>query len=121
MILVDTSVWIDHLRTANPVLALALADGLVVQHPFVTAELSLGSLANRDRFLAMLGFLPPAPVVEHADILGFVTDRSLFGTGLGMVDVHLLASVAENSELRLWTLDKRLAVHADRLALSYTA
>lgn len=119
MILVDSSIWIDHLRSANAVLAVALTEGRVVQHPFVTAELALGSLARRDRFVGMLGLLPPAPVVEHAMLLGFVTEHRLFGTGLGMVDAHLLASATQGEGARLWTTDKRLGEQADRLGLSY--
>jgi len=119
MILVDSSIWIDHLRNAKAALAVALTEGRVVQHPFVTAELALGSLAQRDRFVGMLGLLPAAPVVEQAILLGFVTEHGLFGTGLGMVDAHLLASAKQAGGARLWTNDKRLAGHADRLGLSY--
>lgn len=119
MILVDTSVWIDHLRRANAALALALSEGEVCQHPFVTAELALGSLAERARFIAMLAYLPPIPVVDHNRLLAFISDHRLFGTGLGMVDAHLLASVAGESGVRLWTLDKRLFDHAKRLGRSY--
>lgn len=119
MILVDSSIWIDHLRGANAVLAVALAEGRIVQHPFVTAELALGSLAQRDRFIGMLGLLPAAPVVEQSALLGFVMQHRLFGTGLGMVDAHLLASAAHDDEARLWTKDKRLADRAGRLGLSY--
>lgn len=119
MILIDSSVWIDHLRSANAGLALALAEGRVVQHPFVTAELALGSLASRDRFVAMLGLLSPAPVVETARLLDFITNHRLFGTGLGMVDAHLLASAADMGAARLWTSDRRLAEQAERLGLLY--
>lgn len=119
MILVDSSIWIDHLRSANAALAVALAEGGVVQHPFVTAELALGSLAQRDRFVGMLGLLPPAPVVDQTMLLGFVTEQRLFGTGLGMVDAHLLASATHGEGARLWTNDRRLAEQADRLGLSY--
>lgn len=119
MILIDSSIWIDHLRGASSVLAIALADGRVVQHPFVTAELALGSLAQRDRFVAMLGLLPAAPIVEQPALLSFVTEHRLFGTGLGMVDAHLLASATHAEGARLWTNDKRLAGQAERLGLSY--
>jgi predicted nucleic acid-binding protein len=119
MILVDTSVWIDHLRRANAALALALSEGQVVQHPFVTAELALGSLSEREKFVTMLGYLPAAPVADQAALLCFVADHQLFGTGLGMVDAHLLASAADQPDLCLWTLDKRLSIHAERLGLSH--
>lgn len=117
MILVDSSVWIDHLRSADAGLALALAEGRVVQHSFVTTELALGSLAGRDRFLAMLGLLSPAPVIATEPLLNFISRHRLFGTGLGMVDAHLLASAAEMPGGRLWTSDRRLAEQAERLDL----
>lgn len=119
MILVDSSIWIDHLRNANADLALALSEGRVVQHMFVTAELALGSLSERDKFLSMLGFLPAAPVSDQDQLLLFVTEQKLFGTGLGMVDAHLLASTASQSDMKLWTLDKRLAGQAERLGLAH--
>lgn len=119
MILVDSSVWIDHLRKANADLALALSQGRVVQHIFVTAELALGSLSERDKFVSMLGLLPQAPVADQDQLLLFVTEQQLYGTGLGMVDAHLLASTASLVDMKLWTLDKRLAGQAERLGLSY--
>lgn len=119
MILVDSSIWIDHLRSANAALAVALAEGRIVQHPFVTAELALGSLAQRERFIGMLGLLPAVPPVEQSALLGFVGEHRLFGTGLGMVDAHLLAAAARVDGAGLWTNDKRLAEQADRLGLSH--
>lgn len=121
MILVDSSIWIDHLRGANSALALALAEGRVVQHPFVTAELALGSLADRDRFVQMLGLLEPAPTLDQAALLDFITEQRLFGTGLGMVDAHLLGSAARLSRAAVWTADRRLGEQAERLGLAYRA
>jgi predicted nucleic acid-binding protein len=121
MILVDTSVWIDHLRRANSALAVALSEGGVVQHQFVTAELALGSLAERERFVSMLGLLPAAPVVTQRELLTFITEHRMHGTGLGMVDAHLLASVTRLPDTTLWTLDKRLAAQATRLGLASNA
>lgn len=120
MILVDSSIWIGHLRSTDAALAVALAEGRVSQHPFVTAELALGSLANRHRFIAMLGLLPAAPVINQAVLLAFITEHRLFGTGLGMVDAHLLASASESQGARLWTADRRLAEQAERIGLSYS-
>ncbi|HMO75946.1 MAG TPA: PIN domain-containing protein [Sphingopyxis sp.] len=119
MILIDSSIWIEHLRSANAGLALALAEGQVVQHPFVTAELALGSLAARDRFVAMLDLLPAAPTVDQPALLAFISEHRLFGTGLGMVDAHLLASAAARGSARLWTGDRRLAGQAERLGFLY--
>lgn len=119
MILVDTSVWIDHLRAANAALAVALSESRVVQHPYVTAELALGSLAERQKFVTMLSCLPQAARMVEEDFLDFVTERKLHGTGLGMVDAHLLASVVGHKGVRLWTLDRRLAEQAERMGLAY--
>lgn len=121
MILVDSSIWIGHLRNTDAALALALAEGRVGQHPFVIAELALGSLSNRDRFLAMLSLLPAASVVDQTALLAFIAEHRLFGTGLGMVDAHLLASASESPGVRLWTADRRLAEQAERIGLSYTS
>jgi predicted nucleic acid-binding protein len=118
VILVDTSVWIDHLHLPDPVLALAIAEDRVIHHPFVTAELALGSLPRRSELLETLAFLPSAVVVELDEFLDFVETRRLFATGLGMVDAHLLASASAVAGTRLWTRDKRLAEQAARLHLA---
>lgn len=120
MIVVDSSVWIDHLRTSEPRLVVGLLDGTIIQHPFVTVELSLGSLSRRNEFIPMLGRLPQADIVENAVLLQFIETHEVFGTGIGLVDVHLLASVAEYEGARLWTSDKRLFVQAERLGLAFS-
>lgn len=108
MIIVDTSVWIDYLRFGNADLVSALTGGKVLQHPFVTMELALGSIAQRSQFCGMLGDLPQAPIVEHHVVLDFINTKELHGTGIGMVDVHLLASTATAKGATLWTRDRRL-------------
>lgn len=108
MILVDTSVWIDHLRRGNADLAAALEHGLVVCHPFVIGELACGNFANRAEVLALLGKLPTVSVATDAEVLMLIERRRLMGRGLGYVDAHLLASAAIGS-VTLWTLDTRLA------------
>lgn len=108
MILVDTSVWVDHLRRRNTALATRLEAGEVVCHPFVLGELCLGALKQRDQILGLLAELPMAPVVPHPDVLALVDRARLTGRGIGWVDVHLIAS-ALIGRLRLWTLDRRLA------------
>ena len=108
MILVDTSVWIDHLRRGNADLAAALDHDLVVCHPFVIGELACGNLANRTGVLALLAKLPAVPVATDAEVLLLIERRQLMGRGLGYVDAHLLASAAIGA-VTLWTLDQRLA------------
>jgi predicted nucleic acid-binding protein len=119
VIIVDSSIWIDHLRSPEPGLAMALSEGMVLQHPFVTSELALGSLANRVGIVAMLGDLPQAQILPHVTFLNFIEEARLPETGLGMVDAHLLASAAAFDTVRLWTRDKRLAREAERLDLAH--
>jgi len=107
MILVDTSVWIAHFREAGSKLAHLLSEGLVMVHPFVVGELACGNLKNRDGILSDLQALPPAVPATHEEALRLVRDRKLWGTGIGWIDAHLLAS-ALLSEAELWTLDERL-------------
>lgn len=110
MILVDTSVWIDHLHTADPVLAAALEHDEVGTHPFVIEELALGSIARRHDVLGLLADLRSFPVLRHGEVLLFVERHRLWGRGLSATDVHLLGSVVLTPGARLWTRDKRLAV-----------
>ena len=112
--LVDTSVWVDHLAGGNPALAELLEAGDVETHPFVVGELALGNLRWRDGILGYLEALPSVPPAEHAEVLHLVGDRKLAGSGLGWVDVHLLASALIGGT-RLWTLDRALAAAAARL------
>lgn len=108
MILVDTSVWIDHLRVGVPSLAKALDLGRVLMHPFVIGELACGNLANRTELLRLLGELPRAEVAALEEVLGFIEAHALMGRGIGYVDAHLLAATALEGDARLWTRDRRL-------------
>ena len=119
MILVDTSVWIDHLRKSEPALIAALEAGQVLIHPFVVGELACGNLNNRVELFSLLHDLPPAPVATDAEALGFIDRHELMGCGIGYLDVHLLASVALAGSARLWTRDKRLGTIADSLKLKF--
>lgn len=121
MILVDTSVWIDHLRRGNRALAAALEAGQVLMHPFVLGELACGTLTNRAEVLALLGKLPAAPAATESEALGFIERHSLMGRGIGYVDVHLLAATALAGSAHLWTKDKRLAATAADLQLAWPA
>jgi predicted nucleic acid-binding protein len=120
MILVDTSVWIDHLRRGHAGLADLLDQGQVVVHPFVIGEISLGNLKRRAEVLGLLAELPAAMVVPHDEVLEAVARRGLAGTGIGWTDAHLLAS-ALVERLSVWTLDRRLGAAADRLHVAWRA
>ena len=119
MILVDTSVWVDHLREGAPALAAALEQANALMHPFVLGELACGNLKKRAEVLRLLGKLPAAPIATEREALDYIERRALMGRGLGYVDVHLLASVALAGTARLWTRDKRLAAVATELKLAY--
>jgi predicted nucleic acid-binding protein len=119
VILVDTSVWIDHLRSGEPSLAAALEGGRVMMHPFVLGELACGNLANRSEVLVLLGNLPAAPTVTDPEALDFIERRALMGRGIGYIGVHLLASIALSGDARLWTRDGRLAAAATELELAF--
>jgi len=116
LILVDTSVWVDHLRRGNARLEALLGDGLVLVHPFVVGELALGRLKRRDEVLGLLGEMPRAEAASQDEALEFVDHHDLVGNGVGWVDVHLLVSAALTGA-SLWTLDRPLAAAAGRLAL----
>ena len=120
MILVDTSVWIDHLRQGNAELVRLLNTGQVLAHPFVTGELALGSLQNRDKVLVALQDLPQACVATDVEVMRFITREALFGIGIGYIDAHLLAAVRLSPGALLWTRDKRLLAASTRLGLSAT-
>jgi predicted nucleic acid-binding protein len=107
MILVDTSVWIEHLRARSNRLRALLFDEQVLCHPFIVGELACGALQKRSDILSMLKALPEAHLVEHREVLSFLEARRLYGRGIGWVDAHLLASTLLTG-CTLWTLDKPL-------------
>ena len=114
--LVDTSVWVDHLRQRNATLVELLEHAEVWTHPFVIGELACGNLAQRGKLLTSLAALPRVPVVAHEEVLTFVDARRLMGRGLGWIDVHLLAA-AMLARIPFWTNDKRLASVATEFGL----
>jgi predicted nucleic acid-binding protein len=116
VILADTSVWVDHLRRANARMAALLGEGEIAGHPFVIGEIALGHLKHRQEILALLANLPQATLADHDEVLRFVEQRNLAASGLGWVDVHLLAAAALDRS-GLWTLDRRLAAVASSLGL----
>lgn len=119
MILVDTSIWIDHLRTGDPQLVALLQEGNVLGHPWVTGELALASLSRRTEVLGLLHNLPQATVATHVEVLTLIDHDRLFGLGIGYVDAHLLASTRLSADARLWTRDKRLHATAVQLELDH--
>ncbi len=113
MILVDTSVWIDHFKVADPMFAQFSPEEQLLIHPFVLGEIALGSFAQRPRLLKWLGKLTPAIQASHREVLNLVETQRLFGIGIGYIDAHLLASVQLTPGARLWTRDKRLKAAAE--------
>jgi len=107
MIIVDTSVWVQHLRTGSTRLSALLRDELVLSHPFVVGELACGNLRNRGEILTLLGALPEARMAEHREVLHLVESARFYGRGLGWLDAHLLAS-SLITRCALWTLDEPL-------------
>jgi predicted nucleic acid-binding protein len=117
MILVDTSVWADHLRRFDADLTGLLSKGGVVTHPFVIQELACGHLPDREEFLTQISTLPSVVVATHNELLDLIFTKKLYGTGLGAVDVHLIAS-ALLDRAKIWSRDKALAREADRLGVA---
>jgi predicted nucleic acid-binding protein len=117
MILVDTSIWVEHLRAGNDRLRTLLLDEQVLCHPLVIGELACGTLRNRREILTMLKTLPQADLLDYEDVLNFLEARHLFGRGLGWVDAHLLASTLL-TQCSLWTLDQPLRKAATALTVS---
>ena len=117
MILVDTSVWIDHLRHGNPKLKGLLLESRVLTHPFILGELACGSLQNRQGVMSLLRALPECICAEHDEVLALLENEQLHGRGIGWIDAHLLAS-ARLSRSGLWTLDRRLARIASALGIT---
>lgn len=119
MILVDTSVWVDHLRGGDAKLTSALERGLVFTHPFILGELACGRMRNRSEVLGLLRSLPHAAVASDDEAVRYIDAHQLMSRGIGYVDVHLLASTALSEGLRLWTRDRRLAEVAEGLGVTY--
>lgn len=117
MVIVDTSIWVDHLRTGNRQLEKLLLGAEVACHEFVIGELACGNLNNRDEILTLLKSLPHSPTVDHQEFLYFIEKHRLMGRGIAFVDVHLLAS-AQLANAPIWTRDKRLKAAAEDLNLS---
>jgi predicted nucleic acid-binding protein len=120
VILVDTSVWVDHLRAGDKTLSRLLNAALVLSHPFVVGELAMGNLRQRETVLNALADLPCVVVASHSEVLDFINSHALFGRGIGYVDAHLLAGVRLTAGATLWTHDRRLHDLAIELRLAFS-
>jgi len=117
MILADTSDWIDHFRTGNADMSKLLTQRQIAMHPFIVAELALGSLRDRARALSYLDMLPQVRVAQLDEVRQMIEARSLYSQGIGLIDAHLIASVFLNPGTLLWTKDKRLRGIATALGI----
>lgn len=120
MILVDTSVWIDHLRHGDAHLKQLLANGLACIHPMVIGELACSNLKARQNVLDLLQNLPTTRIAEDTEVLFFIEQRQLMGRGISYIDTHLLAATALEGTVKFWTRDKRLAAIAQELGCGFT-
>jgi predicted nucleic acid-binding protein len=117
LILADTSIWIEHLRSGNKEMRKHLNEGNVVIHPFIIAELALGSLQERTKTLALLDLLPQVRIAQLNEVRLTIEARSLYSRGIGLIDAHLIASVFINPPILLWTRDKQLRKVAEGLGI----
>lgn len=119
MILVDTSIWVDHLRRSDARLVRALNSAQVLTHPFVIGELACANLKQRATVLALLRDLPRSSHASEDEVLFFIDQHELMGRGIGYVDAHLLAAVTLSGAAGLWTRDRRLGAIAEQLGLAH--
>jgi hypothetical protein len=117
VILADTSVWVDHFRSGNSELRRLLGTGQIAMHPFIVAELALGSLRDRARTLAFLDLLPRARIAQLSEVRQMIEARQLYGQGIGLTDAHLIASIFLSPPTLLWTKDKRLRGIAEAIGI----
>ena len=118
MILVDTSVWVDHLRRTDTTLVRLLGEGQVLTHPFVIGEVAMGNLARRRLFLDQMRRLPAALVATDLEAMSLMERERLFGRGIGFADLHLLAATRLTPLATLWSRDRRLRTIAEELGLA---
>lgn len=119
MVLVDTSIWVDHFRNGNDILKDLLSDGAVWSHEFIIGEIACGQLYMRTEILSLMQELPRVSTAGHEEVLTFIENNKIMGKGIGLIDAHLLAS-ALLSHVKIWTLDKKLQTISDGLHIKYT-
>jgi predicted nucleic acid-binding protein len=117
LILADTSVWVDHLRSGILEMNQKLNQGQIAIHPLIIAELALGSLRDRVRTLELLDFLPQVRVAQLGEVRSLIEARRLYGLGIGVIDAHLIASILINPPALLWARDKKLRAVAERFGI----
>ncbi len=117
-VLVDSSIWIDHIRAEDAVLSSLLTQRRVLIHPFVIGEVSLGHIRNRCEILDNLRLLPAAVLAHDDEVAAYIDRQKLHGAGIGYIDAHLLVSTVLTSDASLWTRDSRLQRVAERLSLA---
>jgi predicted nucleic acid-binding protein len=117
VILVDTSIWIDHFRVANSDLVQISMSRMALIHPFIVGELAMGSLSNRQQTMKYLQEFPAASRATDAEVLDLIETRKLYGIGIGFADAHLLASCLLDGS-SLWTRDRRLRTVAETLSIA---
>jgi predicted nucleic acid-binding protein len=118
LFLADTSIWIDHFRHSNVILSNLLGRRNILLHPFVVGEVALGHVYNFEMMIDHFRDLPRAPVADTEEVLQLIVRNKLFGSGIGYVDAHMLASALLEPDVRLWTRDKRLHAVAARLLVA---
>ena len=119
MILVDTCVWLDHMRHSDPALSRFISEERVLTHPLVIGEIAMGTLAQRQVTMEALSAMPRTVVASDEEVLEFVSRHKLYGTGIGYADAHLLVSAQVTTHCTLWTRDKRLRAAAGKLNLDW--
>ncbi len=119
MIVIDSSIWIDHLHASDERVIELTEAGAVLIHPFVIGEIMLGNIRNRTQVVESLVDLPEADIAEHFEVLALLENARLFGRGIGFIDLNVLASVLITPKARLWTRDKRLLIVANELGIAY--
>jgi predicted nucleic acid-binding protein len=117
LILVDTSVWIDHLRSADAKLQSLLQNDQVITHPYIRLELALGSIANREKVLLDLALLPQAALAATEELFSLIDFRKFYRRGIGLTDLHLICCVIFDESISIWTRDRRLGEIADELGI----
>jgi predicted nucleic acid-binding protein len=117
LILVDTSIWIDHLRTADAKLQTLLQNDQAVTHPYIRLELALGSIASREKVLADLALLPQAPIVASEELFSVIEHKILYRRGIGLTDLQLVCCALLDRSISIWTRDRRLGEIANELGL----
>ncbi len=119
LVLVDTSVWADHINHSDFHLSGLLEERRVVMHPFVIGELAMGNLKRRAVILHGLHALPEAARARDDEVLAFISDHVLFGRGISYIDVHLLTAAKLTASTTLWTRDRRLRQAAEAIQLDF--